>query len=56
MFLENVKTENKITKFGLARTAVHLIIWEATLSLFLAGVRWSIHSINIHEISFLKIF
>ena len=27
MFLENVNTENKIIKFGLARTVMHLIIW-----------------------------
>jgi hypothetical protein len=31
MFLENVNTENKIIKFGLARTVVQLIIWGATL-------------------------
>jgi len=46
MFLENVNTENRIIKFGLARTVMQLSIWGATLSLFLADFRCSIHRIT----------
>jgi len=30
MFLENVNTENKITKFGWARSVAQIIIWRLT--------------------------